>query len=402
MLTKNRVLAFLCILGIATYSNISVAVVSKKIVFPNDFVIENAPIILEQDNFQPFTGIVTGKKVRLRNAPKLDSSILKEVSIGELLPIVGEVDNFYCIRPTPDMKGFVFHTFIINGSIEGDQVNVRAAPSTLSPILCKLHKGEQVITYEKKDNWVEIELPFTCHFYISKEFVEKKGDISLVNEMHDQIKIANDLIEQAVVFAERELKKPFSHINLEEVYQNINTIREGNFKNLPGIESKIENELEKIQQTFLNKKEGEAKQSTVLSNSQEKSRLSKHLRRIDPVKKVPALKNYEEIEDSLYKLWLSDLPVKCTQTSMEDFYKSEHKKQKTLIGKLEIYPHVIKNSPGQFLLKNNSRSIAFLYSTNIDLTEFLNQEIRIVGIPRSNNYFAFPAFFVTSAEIVSK
>lgn len=401
MLMKNRVITFLCTLGLTSYSTISAMAVPKKIVLSNDFI-ENISTTLEQENFIPFTGVVKGNRVRLRTAPKLDSSILKEVSFGDLLPIVGETDNFYSIQPSSDIKGYVFHTFIINGIVEGDQVNVRAAPSTLSPILYKLHKGDQVTVYEEKGNWTEIELPSNCLFYISKEFVEKKGDISLVNEINDQIKTANDLLKKAVFFAEKELKKPLSHINLEEIYQNINSIREGNFKNLPGIEEKIDHELEKIQQVFLSKKAEEDQKSSSLSNSYETSKLSKHLRRIDPIKKAPTLKNYENIEESLYKLWLSDLPSNSPLSSMEDFYKSEHKKHKTLVGKLEVYPYVIKNAPGQFILKNNSRSIAFLYSTKIDLNAFLNQEIQIIGLPRPNNYFAFPSFFVTSVEAINK
>ncbi len=402
MLMKNRVITFLCTLGLISYSTISAMAVPKKITLPNDFVIENTSITSEQENFIPFTGVVKGNKVRIRTAPKLDSSILKEVSVGDLLPIVGETENFYSIQPSSDIKGYVFRTFIINGIVEGDQVNVRAAPSTLSPILYKLHKGDFVTVYEEKGNWVEIELPSTCFFYISKEFIEKKGDISLINEINDQIKLANDLLKKAVAVAEKELKKPLSHVNLEEIYQNITSIREGNFKNLPGIEEKVESELEKIQQLFLNKKEEENQKLSSSTISYEKSKLSKHLRRIDPIKKSPMSKNYEDIEESLYKLWLIDLPSDSPLSSMDDFYKSEHKKHKTLIGTLETYPYVIKNAPGQFILKNNSRSIAFLYSTKVDLNEFLNKEIKIIGLPRPNNYFAFPSFFVTSVEIINK
>ena len=46
---------------------------------------------------QPFTGKITGSRVRLRTQPSLSSFVMREYSPSDLVQVVGEIDDFYAV-----------------------------------------------------------------------------------------------------------------------------------------------------------------------------------------------------------------------------------------------------------------------------------------------------------------
>src|SRR5437868_353843 len=79
---------------------------------------------------EPFTGKITKNRVRLRLQPHLDGTILKELSKEALVIVNGAEDEFYAVQPAPDAKGYVFRTYILDGEVVGNHINVRLEPDT--------------------------------------------------------------------------------------------------------------------------------------------------------------------------------------------------------------------------------------------------------------------------------
>ena len=124
-----------------------------------------------------FTGKVKKNKVRLRLQPNTDSPVVKELEKGALLLVTGELDDFWAVTPTSDLKAYVFRSFVLDNQIEGNRVNVRLEPNTEAPILAHLNSGDHVegTICASSNKWLEITPPSTVQFYIAKNYVENLG-----------------------------------------------------------------------------------------------------------------------------------------------------------------------------------------------------------------------------------
>lgn len=376
--------------------------------------------------FTPFTGEIKGNRVRLRVAPHTDSSVIRELSKGDLVAVIGEKKDYYVVSVMDGMKGYVFRTFILDNTIEGEQVNVRSEPSTSAPILSRLSRGTQVSLTQNQTpgKWLEIELPSQCVLYVAKNFVTNKGPVEIYKQQEQQKKLALNLLEQAQDFAKVELQKDIDEIDLEAIYKKINLLQDEEFKHVPNLTQRIHKTLEEVQDAYLTKSMEHAQKApapskpvaqettssqTTITKAHEAtapktmgSLLSRHIRKQIAVKTSPSLKGRETLENSLFKIWVSMQPQgKTGNLTLDDFYKDEQKKQLVLTGEIEPYAHVVKNNPGDFLLKNGEATVAFLYSTKIDLSQWVGKKISITCLPRPNNCFAFPAYYVTHIKEVS-
>lgn len=145
-----------------------------------------SPALVEnsQASFTPFSGIVTGSKVRMRAYPTLEAHVVRETAQGEMFAVLGETADYYAILPSKGTKGYVFRTFILDGVVEADRVNVRLYPDIEAPVVGQLSAGNTVISSvsEINNKWLEIDLPENSRFYIAKEYLENKGgSISLLS-----------------------------------------------------------------------------------------------------------------------------------------------------------------------------------------------------------------------------
>src|SRR6185436_8172560 len=94
--------------------------------------------------FSPFTGKVKGKKVRLRANADLESRVVKELNRSDLLVVTGEKGDFYSVEPPPGSKAYVFRSFVLDGVVEGNRVNVRLEPSLDAPVIAHLNSGDPI------------------------------------------------------------------------------------------------------------------------------------------------------------------------------------------------------------------------------------------------------------------
>lgn len=93
--------------------------------------------------FTPFTGAITGSKVRMRVNPSLEGHVVRETTHGEMFVVAGESGDYYAVLPPKGTKGYVFRTFVLDNTVEGERVNVRLYPDIDAPVVGQLNKGKK-------------------------------------------------------------------------------------------------------------------------------------------------------------------------------------------------------------------------------------------------------------------
>lgn len=377
--------------------------------------------------FSAFTGKVTKNKVRLRLQPNLESPILKELMLGDMVIVLGETEDFYAIQPPAGSKSYVFRTYILDNIVEASRVNVRLEPDVDAPIIAQLYSGDPIqgTVSPLNSKWLEIAPPSSTRFFIAKDYVEKIGDPSLMGAIEKRRDEVNMLLNSTYLASQSEMQKAFPEINLDTVYANFNKILQ-EYKTFPEQASRAKELLNSIQDSYLQKKIAylEAKTKIVqddwqLKNSQlneqvksqqqKMSTLEQQLRKTKgsapfiaedssagSVRLSNKMASWLPTEQSLYEAWSQS----NDSHSQDEYYQEQSHSAIALKGILEPYNRIIKNKPGDYILVNQSNHlpIAYLYSTLVNLQDKVGQQITIYGVARDNHNFAFPAYFVLSAD----
>lgn len=103
---------------------------------------------------------------------------------------------------------------------------------------------------------------------------------------------------------------------------------------------------------------------------------------------------WEPVEKARFHQWA----VKHPQGTVQDFYLEEKLNSVKISGIVEPYNRPVKNKPGDYVLRVDNKTVAYLYSTKVNLQEKIGQHLDLTASPRDNNHFAFPAYHVLSAE----
>lgn len=367
-------------------------------------------------NFTPFTGKICKNKVRMRLAPTFDSPIIKQYDKGEMLIVTGEEEDFYLVQAPEDMKAYIYRTFVLDGVVEGNDVNVRLEPSTESFILTKVKQGEIVNGKVSSQNnkWLEINVPSSTKFFINKELIEKVGDQNYLVYHQKKKEELKKLFNQTLASIQKSEKENFQQIDYEGISNNL--------KKISSEYSEFEKEKTEADRLLISFNDNYAKRkledlerrskefSDVASLQKEKSRLSKVINdqkhELEVLNKEVCTKKITKViasvgadvlsvwmpkEESLYEKW----KAQKEGGSWEAFYNEQVTHSDTLVGKLELYQRKVSNKPGDYVLLNSSNMpIAYLYSTMIDLKDHLGKKITINASKRPNNDFAYPAYFV--------
>jgi len=106
------------------------------------------------------------------------------------------------------------------------------------------------------------------------------------------------------------------------------------------------------------------------------------------------MKMWEPIEESIYLAWAS----RNEDRSLDEFYADQRQNAVKITGFVEPYTAPVKNKPADHIVKNGDLPMAYVYSTQVNLQEFAGKKVTLLVTPRSNNNFAFPAYFVLSVE----
>lgn len=381
----------------------------------------------ERSTLEPFAGRITGSKVRLRTHPNLEGHVVREIAPGELFAVMGEENDFYAVAPSKGAKGYVFRTFILDGIVEADHVNVRLYPDTEAPIVAQLNTGDKVdaVVSDINNKWLEIDLPANARFYIAKEYVEPKGSIEMIAQMEKRHHEGAHHLTSALLFAQAEIQKPFEQIDLDSICNKLVLLAK-EYSDIPDIASRAQETHSLMQDLYVQKKIAFLEKRTDRDPKPfeiEPAQLARLAKLGIDLKQAPSEKNVVEIadaaastmgmtatlgeeeitdkmltwkplEESLYHLWAA-ARGECT---MEEFYEQEESNATALTGIVEPYNRPVKNRPGDFLLKCDNLPVAFLYSTRVNLEKLIGKKVTVIAAPRPNNHFAFPAYYVLSTE----
>jgi hypothetical protein len=351
--------------------------------------------------FKPFTGKVTGKKVRIRAHADLESSIIKEVTKNDLISIIGERGDFWAVEPPAGTKAYVFRSFILDNVVEGNKVNVRLKPDLESPVIGHLSAGEKVNgTISNLNNkWLEIAAPSNTRFYIAKDFIENIGGLD-VKMKHDKRKAAAfQLLDATSLLSKAELKKPYNEIDIEKFVHNYNTIVK-DYADFSDYVTQAKEGLASLQEAYLQKKVAFLEMKTGKNKGAHHELMGekglaidydspRHLESVSD-----RMRLWEPVEEALYLTWAHI----NGNRNIEEYYGEQKQHAVALTGILEPYQGGIKNKPGDFILRDKDIPVAYIYSTKVNLQELVGKRVTVLGTERPNNNFAFPAFFVLGTE----
>ena len=360
-------------------------------------------------SFSDFTGKVSGNQVRLRSQPGLDGKIVKELSRGDLLSIKGMQEGYYETAYPKDLKAYVFRTFVLDGKIEGNNVNIRLSPTLEAPIIAQLNTGDVVggVISNENPKWLEISPPESARLYVSTDYVEKVGDASYLATLEAQRTEVESKFQKALLKSQSELRKSFHEIDLPSLESSFKSVIDAGDIH-PMLSAQAKEALELVRDSFIQKKiaflENKV-QTSVQHNTQAARELENTLAEYSqsnmgaaemmPSNATDKMSVWQPMEQNYFLQHKKE-----NQKSISDFYQDEKGAADRMVGLLESYSRPIKNKPGDYVVrdKKTRMPIAYLYSTHVNLDNFVGQEISIKASPRPNQHFAFPAYFVHSVE----
>jgi hypothetical protein len=380
----------------------------------------------KQQECYPFTGKVTGTKVRLRSAPHLESTIIGELHKDDYIQIIGEQAGFFVVAPPAGMKMYVYRTYVFDQTVDANNVNVRLAPSLEAPIAAQLHAGDKVIGKPSSQNpkWIEIDPPATAKIYVAKDYVVKAGGPDfLLSQAKTQESMQAFLVE-SYREAEVEMKKPFDQMSLDPLIEKL-TKASAEWQDMPEQKNRAEELKNLLQETYRSRRLAWFEEATINHSLQleakdkerlaEKQRFEQRIRELESLlqtqkeslliaceqkpaetitlspdlpRDMPPMTQWNSMEMSLQSKWLAAHPG----ATVDSYYKSEE--VVTLKGTIEPYKVSCKKAPGDFLLIVNGVPIAYLYSPYVDLNVATGKEISLTAVERDNNHFAYPAYCV--------
>lgn len=389
----------------ATPSIMPYAPAISESTIPEPQIIERKPVpmvpTLTEISISPFTGKIRGKKVRLRLDADLESRIIRELDKNELVTIVGEKGNFYAVQPPTDSKAFVFRSFVLDDVVEGNRVNIRLEPDLEAPVIGHFNAGEHIKSTVCSQNakWLEVSTPSQVHFYVAKDFVENIGGPEVKVKVDKRRSTLKHALESTTNFVKAELSKSFDDIDVERLAHQYEKIAADSAEFSDLVEQALEAE-KALQDSYLQKKIAflEAKANQLKAAAEEQP-LPIHEETIagedvQEHKATDKMLLWQPIEEALYLNWAA---VNHDRT-IQEYYNDQKAVAANLSGILEVYAAPVKNKPGDFILKDKDIPIAFVYSTKLNLQNYVGKRVNLIGVSRPNNNFAFPAYFVLSQE----
>jgi len=351
-----------------------------------------APVAVERP-FSPFTGKIKGKKVRLRANADLESRVVKELNRNDLIVVCGEKGDFYAVEPPAGTKAYVFRSFVLDGVVEGNRVNVRLEPSLDSPIIGHLSSGDRIkgVISSLNNKWYEISPPSGTRFYVAKEFINSIGGPEVKVQLDKRRNAAEQLMDAATLLTQAEMKKSYREMDIERIKHNYQTVI-NDYTDFPELVDKAKESFNALQEEYTQRKiayleeksEGKASTDEVKSSSIVEMVLNP----------TDRMKMWEPVEESLYLSWAS----RNEDRSMDEFYDEQKQTADTISGIVEVYSAPVKRKPGDFILKDKDLPLAYVYSTHINLQDYVGKKVTLRVAPRANNNFAFKAYFVLSVE----
>lgn len=365
-------------------------IIEPKVVAPAPKkVVDKTPEV----DVKPFTGKIKARKVRMRLRPDLDSRIIKELSKNEYVSIVGEKGDFWAVQPPADTKAYIFRSFVLENTVEGNHVNVRLEPSLDAPVIGHLNSGERIdnpVIAAVNPKWFEIPPPSQTRFYIAKEYIEYVGGPD-VKAKHDRRQATvEQSLDASAVLAKSELRKSFTEIDFERVVTGYKNVID-EYTEFPDLVEQAKEALASFQETYLQKRITHMEAEQIVAESKQ----AEHRELVESASQITdRMKIWEPIEEALYSSW-SNINENRDQ---HNYYDEQKLASVELSGIVEPYNAPVKSKPGDFIIRDKDTPVAYIYSTKINLQNLVGKQVTVIASPRPNHNFAFPAYFVLDVE----
>lgn len=350
--------------------------------------------VIRKSAFSAFTGKIKGNHVRLRLQPDLEGRIVKELTKNDFVAVVDEEGDFWAIEAPEGIKAYVFRSFILDNVVEGNRVNVRLEPNLDAPIIGHLNSGDKIkgTVSALNNKWFEIPPPAGAKFFVAKDFIERIGGPELKAQMDKRKVAVEQLLDAASLLSKAELLKPFEEIDFERIKRSFHTIIQ-DYTDFPHYSEQAKEALAQIQDNYLEKRIAylETKAASLTHQDDEAGTDGTKVAKDEQNDKM---KMWEPIEEALFLTWAHLNEEK----SLDDYYDEQRIVAVTKTGILEAYQSPVMHKPGDFILKDKDLPVAYVYSTKVDLQNYVGKKITIIGSPRPNNNFAFEAFYVHGVE----
>lgn len=373
----------------------------------------------KQPSFQPFTGKVIGNKVRLRLTPNLEGHIIRELNRGEIFAVVKEDSEYFAVTPTEDLKAYIFRTHVIDSSIEGERVNVRLAPNLDAPIITQLSSGDPIHIDQKgsKGKWLQIDLPKDVHLWVAKDYIEKVGPVEYAGKYKERIAEASQLLATANLISQAEFRKPFQEIDLTRITRNYERVL-SDYTDISDVTKLSKTAIQTLQKeycdrkiAFLENKAGKAvlevkslnaklsnyNTPDIMIDSKVQSTESPFADIINSNSKAnDKMKIWQPLEYAQFQSWAVE--QENADATFQDFYQEELLNSDSVEGIVESFSKIVKNKPGDYVLTDDQQTSAYLYSTHINLNEYIGKRVNLTVTKRDNHSFAFPAYYVLDVK----
>ncbi|NGX45412.1 MAG: hypothetical protein K940chlam2_00564 [Chlamydiae bacterium] len=352
-------------------------------------IVRKSPTI--KPAFSPFTGKIKGEKVRVRLQPDLDGHIVKELKEQDLVAVTDYEGDYWCITAPEGIHAYVFRSFILDDVVEGSRVNVRLEPDLEAPVIAHLNTGDpiegEISPANKK--WLEIDPPKQARFYIAKEFIQNVGGPEYKIQMEKRKIAVQSQIDQAQELVTAATRAPFEEINFDKLKESFQTVV-NNYADFTDKVLLAKEGLVAVQELYLNKRIAylEARASVASASMDKIENANK------PIQSGHRLALWEPLEEALYLSWARS----HEERGLDEYYDEERLSATHLSGALEAFISPVKNKPGDYVLKEENHPVAYLYSTKIDLGEYVGKKVTLIGSERPSNHFAFPTYFVHNIE----
>lgn len=116
-------------------------------------------------------GTVAVDVLNVRVEPSQQANVLKKMTFGQQVRIIGETADWYQITVDGNLTGWVYRTYIMTASfyikVLYDGTNIRTNPSLKSSVQSTAKRGQQYRVIAKEGNWYKIELPRQGSGYVA-------------------------------------------------------------------------------------------------------------------------------------------------------------------------------------------------------------------------------------------
>ena len=113
----------------------------------------------------------------LLSGPGSNFRIVRTVPAGSYLEIIGQKGSYFRVKVPAGFPCYIHSDYIVIdddlvGRVSGNRVNLRSIPSIEGDYpLFQVNRGDKLLVWEKKGNWVRVKAPPEAYLYILKSAV---------------------------------------------------------------------------------------------------------------------------------------------------------------------------------------------------------------------------------------